>query len=143
MPLARSRIVRGIWLIVAVVSLGVAFVGVVVPGLPTTEFVLLSAWAASRSSPRFHRWLLNHRLFGPMLRNWHNGRLVSRGAKWGAAISMSLCSALMIWKVPHPWFVGIAIFSMACVLVWLWSRPEPQPGAVLPAIEPIAPSQDT
>jgi len=125
MPLARSRLVRWVWLTVAVLSLGVACVGLALPGLPSTEFVLLSAWAAARSSPRFHRWLLNHRLFGSMLRNWADGRRVSRHAKWAATASMSLCVALLLWKVPHPWLVGLAIVSMACVLVWLWLRPEP------------------
>ena len=123
--LSRSRLMRGFWLMVAVLSLGVACVGLVTPGLPSTEFVLLSAWAAARSSPRLHAWLLNHRLFGPMLRNWQDGRKISRRAKWAASASMLACSALLVWTVPHRWAVAAAIACMAGVQVWLWRRPEP------------------
>ncbi|KAF1020936.1 MAG: Inner membrane protein YbaN [Paracidovorax wautersii] len=121
----RSPVVRALLLVLAVVSLGVAALGVITPGLPSTEFVLLAAWAAARSSPCFHAWLLNHRLFGPMLVNWHNGRRVSRRAKWAASASMVACSALLLWTVPHPWAVATAIACMAGVQIWLWRRPEP------------------
>jgi len=125
MPLARSRLLRWVWLGVAMLSLGVACVGLVLPGLPSTEFVLLAAWAAARSSPRLHQWLLQHKIFGAMLRHWADGKRLSRRAKWAATVSMSLCAALLLWTVPHPWLVTLALVSMACVLVWLWFRPEP------------------
>lgn len=124
-PKVQSGLTRVLLLALAVLSLGVGLVGIVTPGLPTTEFVLLSAWAAARSSPRFHSWLLRSRLFGPMLRHWNNGRRVGRGAKWGASVSMLACSALLVWTVPHKPSVVIAIGAMALVQVWLWRRPEP------------------
>lgn len=123
---ARSAFVRVLLLILAVVSLGVAALGVVLPGLPSTEFVLISAWAASRSSPRFHAWLLRHKLFGPLLVNWQNGRCVSRRAKYAATISMAICSILMIIFVTHTLSVVAAISCMIGVQIWLWRRPEPQ-----------------
>src|SRR3546814_14533521 len=57
---------RWAWWLLAYASLGLGLVGVVVPGLPTVPFVLLSAYAAARGSERLHRWLLAHRVFGPM-----------------------------------------------------------------------------
>ncbi len=125
---AGSRFARPLLLALAVVSLGVAVLGLFLPGLPSTEFVLLSAWAAARSSPRFHAWLMRHRIFGPMLHHWHDGRRVSRRAKWCATASMLLCSAVLILFVPHPWAVAIAVACMAGVQVWLWRRPEPASG---------------
>lgn len=121
----KSAWARAGLLLLSVVSLGIAVVGLVLPGLPSTEFVLLSAWAAARSSPRFHAWLLRHRVFGPVLRHWQNGRRVSRRAKWGAAVSMLICSGVLLWTVPHRAAVFAAIVAMACVQVWLWRRPEP------------------
>jgi uncharacterized membrane protein YbaN (DUF454 family) len=109
----------------AMLSLAMAVVGVFVPGLPSTEFVLLAAWAAARSSPRLHAWLHQHRLFGPMLHNWHNGRRIHRSAKYWATLSMALCAALMLRTMPHAWIVGPCIVCMALVLVWIWRRPEP------------------
>lgn len=109
----------------AVLCLVMGIIGVIVPGLPTTVFILMAAWAAARSSPRLYRWLWNHRLFGPLLRNWAQGGKVSRRAKWSAALVMTLSAAMLLLTVPRLWIPAIAIACMACVLAWLWSRPEP------------------
>ncbi|CAA2107028.1 Inner membrane protein YbaN [Variovorax paradoxus] len=109
----------------AVLCLVLGLIGVVVPGMPTTVFILMAAWAAARSSPRLHRWLLNHRIFGPLLRNWENGRTVSRRAKWSATVTMAAC-AVIVWFTAHRvWLALLAIGCMATVLAWLWSRPPP------------------
>nr|WP_083259072.1 YbaN family protein [Variovorax boronicumulans] len=112
----------------AALCLVLAAIGVVAPGMPTTVFVLMAAWAAARSSPRLHRWLLNHRLFGPLLRNWENGRTVSRRAKWSATAAMAFCAVVILLTAHKPWLAGVAIGSMAVVLAWLWRRPEPPQG---------------
>lgn len=109
----------------AVVSLCLGIAGVFIPGLPTTVFILMSGWAAMRSSPRMHAWLWNHRLFGPMLQNWAAGGLVTRRAKRSAAAMMTVCAAVL-WLTPTPlWVRIVACTCMAAVLTWLWQRPEP------------------
>jgi len=102
-------------------------IGAVVPGMPTTVFILMAAWAAMRSSPRMHAWLYAHASFGPMLRNWDDGGRVSRRVKWMATLSMAASSALIVFFSTRPWLAGLALASMACVLAWLWLRPEPAP----------------
>jgi len=62
------------------VTLGV--LGMVLPLLPTTVFLLLAAWCFSRSSPRFHSWLLNNRLLGGYISAYHEGRGMSVRDKW-------------------------------------------------------------
>ena len=84
-------LVRGILLVFAIFNLALGIVGIFVPGLPTTVFILLAAWAAAKSSPPLYRWLWNHRLFGPMLQNWASGGCVSRKAKWTASTVWSSC----------------------------------------------------
>ncbi len=121
LPLA----VRCLLLAFAVLCLGLGIVGVIVPGMPTTVFILMAAWAAARSSPKLYAWLMANRLFGPMLHNWHNGRTVSRRAKWSATIAMGVCSVIVAWTAHPRWLAGVAIGCMACVLTWLWRRPEP------------------
>jgi uncharacterized membrane protein YbaN (DUF454 family) len=111
----------------AVLCLVLGLIGVVVPGMPTTVFILLAAWAAARSSPRLHGWLMNHRLFGPMLRDWQNGRTVSRRAKWSATIAMAFCAVVIAFTAHRAWLAGVGIGSMAIVLAWLWRRPERAP----------------
>ncbi|WP_461468325.1 YbaN family protein [Melaminivora sp.] len=110
----------------AVLCLIVGIIGIITPGLPTTVFILMAGWAAARSSPRLHAWLWRHRLFGPMLRNWADGGRVSRRAKWSATLMMALCAAILLNISVPRWAVTMACLSMACVLTWLWFRPEPQ-----------------
>ena len=61
------------------VSLG--FIGIFVPGLPTTIFLIIALWAFTKSSKRLRNWLLNHKRFGPILRNWQEHRVVPLRAK--------------------------------------------------------------
>lgn len=122
--LARSKLTRLLYAILAYVSLGIGLVAIVIPGLPTTEFILLAAWAATRSSPRLSAWLENHRLFGPILHNWRNGRVIQRRAKISATVSMLICACLMLTFLEHRWPVFLAIAGMSLGNLWIWSRPE-------------------
>jgi len=116
---------RWAWWLLAYASLGVGIVGIFVPGLPTTVFVLISAWAATRGSERLHRWLVTHPRFGPAIVQWQTHRAVSRKAKWMATATMLVCAAIMLWCVPSRLAQVFSIGSMAAVGVWLWCRPEP------------------
>jgi uncharacterized protein len=80
---------RTLWLIIGLTSLALGIAGVVLPLLPTTPFVLLSAYCFARSSPRLHDWLVNHRIFGPLIRNWEQHRAISPRAKLLAVLSMA------------------------------------------------------
>ena len=59
-----------LWTLLAYVCIALALLGLVVPGLPTTPFVLVAAWAASRGSARLHAWLHEHPRLGPPLNDW-------------------------------------------------------------------------
>lgn len=74
----------------------VGAVGVVLPVLPTTPFMLLALWAFSKSSQRFHNWLYHHKLFGPPLQKWCKYRVIPIQAKIISLSFMSL-SLLYIW----------------------------------------------
>lgn len=114
------------WLLraLAAISLALGFLGLFLPVLPTTPFILLAAWAAARSSPRMLAWLEQHPLFGKMLRDWRQGGVVSRKAKWGTTGVMSVSAVFLLLTVSKLWAAGFAIACMATVLVWLWRRPE-------------------
>ena len=125
----RSRF-RWAWLLLAYASLGTGIVGIFVPGLPTTVFILLAAYAASRGSTRLHQRLVQDPRFGPMIRDWQAHRAVSRRAKWAATLTMLLCAGvfllLMFSTASHrAWMVALPITCMAVVGTWLWLRPEP------------------
>lgn len=122
-PTARFR---WAWWLLAYVALGLGVVGIVLPGLPTVPFVLLSAYAAARGSARLHARLLAHRRFGPMIRDWQSQGAVSRRAKWLATATMLLAAVLMFLTAPQAWMAVTGTAIMAVVATWLWTRPEPR-----------------
>lgn len=119
-----SKLARVLYGLLAYTSLIIGLIAIVVPGLPTTEFILLAAWAATKSSPRLSAWLENHKLFGPMLHNWRNGKVITRRAKVSATASMVICSLVMWFTLKQHWPVYAAIAGMVLVNLWIWSRPE-------------------
>jgi hypothetical protein len=120
------------WLLQALAALCVllGLIGVFVPVMPTVPFLLIAAWAASRSSPRLHRWLITHPRFGRQLREWNEHGVVPRHAKWLATAMMALSAVSMLIVAPPTWrwVVLAGMGAMAGLLVWLWRRPEHQPG---------------
>ena len=118
---------RVLWIALAYAALALGLIGIVVPGLPTTPFVLLSAWAAAKGSRRLHEYLLAHRSFGPMIRDWQAQGAVSRRAKWAAVLMMAACAAIFFLTAPKLWMAATGTAIMTVVAVWLWLRPEPAP----------------
>lgn len=123
---ARPLLARWAWLLLAWVALALGVIGIVLPGLPTTPFVLLAAWSAARGSTRLHRWLEAHRVFGPMIRDWQANGAVSRRAKWLATLTMTACAGLMFATAPRVWMAATGSAVMLVVALWLWRRPEPR-----------------
>ena len=72
------------------------------------------------------------RLFGPILSNWRNGRIIARKAKVSATVSMLLCATLMLVMLDHGWPIYLAIAGMGLGNLWIWTRPERLPLAVPP-----------
>lgn len=79
--LVASPFLRGVLIVLGWTSVGLGAIGTVVPGWPTTVWLLIAAFLFARSSPRFYAWLLNHRLFGPFIRDLRAGRGLPARAK--------------------------------------------------------------
>lgn len=113
-----------LWRLLALFFLGLAFIGLILPGIPTTEFVLLAVWASANGWPRLHRWLLAHPRFGPMITQWQTHRAIPRRAKWIALLSMLVSAALLITSNAPMWVKYSVPVVMAIVMIWLARRPE-------------------
>jgi len=125
-PIHHAR--RWLWLLLAYLALGLGILGVFLPGLPTTPFILVAAYAAARGSKRLHDRLLAHRTFGPMIRDWQATGAVSRRAKYWAIGMMAASSLVMFATAPRWWMAATGTGVMGVVAVWLWLRPEPASG---------------
>lgn len=112
------------WRLLALVFVALGLIGVVVPGMPTTVFMLLGAWASGKGWPALNLWLLNHPKFGPPIHDWHQHGAIPRKAKWLATVMMAISIAIILLTVERLWVkYGVPILMLS-VLLWLWCRPE-------------------
>lgn len=131
-PAPRAWWRRGLWLVAGLLSLATGIVGIFLPLLPTTPFVLLAAFCLSRGSTRAERWLLGHPRFGPMVRDWRATRAIPWRAKQLAWAMMALGSAWAAWVLPGRW-AWLPALCCAGVALWMWRLPTryPAPPATL------------
>jgi len=122
---------------VILVVLGTVFViagviGIFLPILPTTPFMLLAAWCYARSSTRFYNWIMNNKVFGPIIREWRQYRSIPRRAKITALILMpSTFGISIIFFVPIFWvqlMLGVMCIGMM-IFMWLIPVREIDPNA--------------
>ncbi|MCC0006697.1 MAG: YbaN family protein [Hyphomicrobiaceae bacterium] len=121
----RSGFVRNLWLALGIVATGLAFAGAMLPLLPTTPFLLVAAYAFTRSSPSWHRWLVTHRVLGPILSDWQQHKAVGRSIKLAAILVMmtSLVASAMAGFGKATLAAQFAALSIAGAFVV--SRPRP------------------
>ena len=133
-PAARTFSTPTRWLLLALawVCILLGILGIILPVMPTVPFLLVAAWAASRSSPRLHHWLHTHPRFGHLLLDWEENGVVPRSGKWIATVMMSASAATMLVVVPQKWMLAALalVAAMAAILYWLWRRPEHRPPSV-------------
>ena len=116
---------RVTWALIGVASLALGALGVVLPLLPTTPFVLLAAFCFARSSKRLHQWLLDHNLFGPLIENWHEHGAISRRTKIVSLLSMIAIIAFS-WLMAAPNYVIITqVLVLSCSAFFIVTRPLP------------------
>lgn len=118
----RSRFVRGVYLALGLLCLGLAYMSWL-PGIPTFDFVILAAFFFARSSDRFHAWLLGHPVFGRIIRGYRSdGFTVRTKAVASVAVLASLIfsMAVLVDSVPLRWVLAaVGLFA-----VWfIWTRP--------------------
>lgn len=114
---ARSRTVRVVFASLGAFWLGVALVGIVVPLIPTTGPVLLAGFFFARSSHRFDAWLVNHRVLGPIIRDWRAGAGFSPRLKTIAVIAITVTFAISVGFVvePMPVRIGLVLFAIGLI----------------------------
>ncbi|UTV28474.1 YbaN family protein [Photobacterium atrarenae] len=111
---------------------GLGVIGIFLPLLPTTPFLLLASACFMRGSPRLSRWLHQHQHFGPILQNWHQHRAVSRLVKRRANITMVLSFLLSIYLVPLLWHKVMLVCMATVLLIWFNRLPVMEPPRVSP-----------
>lgn len=113
-----------LWISVGALSVALGFVGIFVPLLPTTPFLLLAAFAFSKGSERLHTWLVEHPTLGPPIKDWQEHGAISRKAKILATVSMVAVLLISVLLGVPTWALLSQGAVLCCVAFFLWSRPE-------------------
>ncbi len=117
--------IRALWVFGGIVFLILGAIGIILPLLPTTPFLLLAAFCFARGSEKMNNWLLNHRIFGPPIRNWRDYGAVSAKAKNLALMVMApMAPAAYLLGAPL-WAIGIQSSILIAVAIFIWTRPVP------------------
>jgi len=120
---ARNIMKQLFWKVLGFLSLGMAYLGLITPGLPYSIFVVFAAYCFAKGSPRMHAWIYNHKIFGPFLLNWETKRVFPTKMKYFMLFMMSTSLTIMWFTtgniVAILWTAGF----MALVAIWAWRFP--------------------
>lgn len=114
-----SHAKRVVFILIGLTSLALGALGVFLPLLPTTPFILVAAFAFANSSERLHQWLLDHDIFGPLIENWRRYGAISRNTKFLSLVSMAAI-VLISWLMEMPAYVIVvqaAVLSLTATFI--------------------------
>ena len=117
------NIKKAFWFTLGCILLGVAFVGVYLPGLPWSTPAVGAAYCFAKSSDRMHNWIMNHKLFGPFLRGWSEKRVFPTKGKYLMILTMSSSIAIMWFTTGNLKAIAWTGGFMVLVAIWAWRYP--------------------
>jgi uncharacterized membrane protein YbaN (DUF454 family) len=130
-PGQSSGRLRIVFLVLGWLFVGLAGVGVLLPVIPTTPFLLVAAACFARSSPRFYNWLVQSRMFGPAIRRWRETHTISRRVKVSAILALGVVGgSSALFFVSNPWARIVLVLLLIAVAIWILRIPSTQTSGV-------------
>lgn len=118
-----NKVKKLIWFSLGMLFLGISYIGVVTPGIPWSTPAVAAAYCFARSSKRWHDWIMNHKLFGPFLKNWSEKRIFPVYGKWAMVITMDI-SLITLWFTTHNWKLVLLVGAgMTLCAIWALRYP--------------------
>jgi len=119
---------RPLYFALACVFFVIGLIGVILPIIPTTPFMLLALWGFSRSSPRFHHWLYTHRILGPPLQLWNDYGVIPPIAKYFSVFFMAASLIYLYVFSPIPVWINLIVSIIMAAACWfILTRPSVPP----------------
>ncbi len=118
---------RHLYLCLGYASLALGIVGIFMPVLPTTPFVLLAVWCFARSHPALAERLYSHPRFGPLLTTWRDQKAIPRRAKVYALSMLAISYGLILWLTESGSSLPVVLaIIMGSVALYIATRPAPR-----------------
>lgn len=122
--IVKHRPVRLVLMALGWLWVGIAFIGVAIPGIPTTGPIILAAFLFSKSSERFDHWLVKNRIFGSIVRDWRGGEGFTVKVKFGAVVAIVLSFGLTTLFFLTTGYMRAFMWTLAAVIaVFIVTRP--------------------
>ena len=112
-----------LWLIVGMLSLALGVIGIILPVLPTTPFIILAAFCFGKSSPKLQAWLENNKHFGPIIADWRENGAIETRYKLTAIVMMAAAFALSLLMQVSPAVLVIQAVCMIGAAIFILTRP--------------------
>ena len=118
-----NKIKKYLWMAAGFFFLGIAYIGLVTPGIPWSTPTVVAAYCFAKGSDRWHNWIMNHKIFGPFLRNWSEKRVFPTTGKWAMVVTMDI-SLIILWFTTQNWklVAGVGLGMLLCA-VWALRYP--------------------
>jgi len=113
----RIRLPNHLLVILGWLCIALGALGVVLPLLPTTPFLILALLAFSKSSPKYHQKLLANRWLGPVLQQWESQGTVARSIKYKAMLMVVITFSISIYMLAHNSLLQLMLVVLACVVL--------------------------
>lgn len=119
----RKTIIKYSLISVGILLVCIGLIGIVVPGLPTTIFLILAAACFANSSPTLHDKLINHKWFGPILKNWQETRSIPKKAKIIALVMIAISYGYTCYSVDEQWLLVLVGLIILLPVIYIIRMP--------------------
>ena len=137
---------KAILIFVGTVCVGLGVLGMFLPLMPTTVFLLLAAYCYSHSSERFHNWLMTNRLFGKYISDYKSGKGISVKQKASTIFFLWASISFSVWMLHAVWWVNLLLLAVAVGvtlhLLWIKTYRADENADVVPSQETAVISTD-
>lgn len=112
-----------LWFALGIILIGVAYLGIILPGIPWSTPAVGAAYCFAKSSARMHNWIYGHHLFGPFLRNWEEKKVFPTKMKYMMVVTMLVSLAVMWFATGNLAAIVWSGSFMILVCIWGWRFP--------------------